>query len=101
GGRDGGVHLEGERREVGAMFVDLVGSTGLAEAQGAEGVVRTLNAFFEVVVDVVTAEGGWVNKFAGDGALCIFGAPADQPDHAARVLRSAHPLRTELLALAA
>ena len=97
---DGGVHLEGERREVSAMFVDLVGSTRLAQAQGAEVVVRTLNAFFEVVVDVVTAEGGWVNKFEGDGALCIFGAPADQPDHAARALRAAHTLRRELLALA-
>jgi adenylate cyclase len=82
------------------MFVDLVGSTRLAEVQGAEVVVRTLNAFFEVVVDVVTAEGGWVNKFEGDGALCIFGAPADQPDHAARALRAAHTLRKELLALA-
>ena len=97
---DSGVHLEGERREVSAMFVDLVGSTALAEREGAEVVVRTLNAFFEVVVDVVTAEGGWVNKFEGDGALCIFGAPADQPDHAARALRAAHTLRKELLALA-
>jgi adenylate cyclase len=97
---DSGVHLEGERREVSAMFVDLVGSTRLAEAQGAEVVVRTLNAFFEVVVDVVTTEGGWVNKFEGDGALCIFGAPADQPDHAGRALRAAHTLRKELLALA-
>ncbi len=96
---DGGVRLEGERREVSAMFVDLVGSTRLAQAQGAEDVVRTLNAFFGIVVEVVTAEGGWVNKFEGDGALCIFGAPADQPDHAARALRAAHTLRKELLAL--
>jgi adenylate cyclase len=95
-----GVHLEGERREVSAMFVDLVGSTRLAQAQGAEVVVRTLNAFFEVVVDVVTAEGGWVNKFEGDGALCVFGAPAEQPDHATRALRAARALRKELLALA-
>jgi adenylate cyclase len=97
---DGGVRLEGERREVTAMFVDLVGSTRLAQAQGPEVVVGTLNTFFEIVVDVVTAEGGWVNKFEGDGALCIFGAPADQPDHAARALRAAHGLRKELLALA-
>src|SRR5205814_6542448 len=53
------------------------------------------------VVRVVGAEGGWVNKFQGDGALCVFGAPADQPDHAARALRAARTLRRELLALAA
>jgi adenylate cyclase len=97
---DGGVNLDGERREVSVMFVDLVGWTGLAQREGAEVVVGTLNAFFDVVVGVVTAEGGWVNKFAGDGALCVFGAPAEQPDHAARVLRAAHTLRKELLALA-
>jgi adenylate cyclase len=97
---ESGVNLDGERREVSVMFVDLVGSTGLAQREGAEVVVGTLNAFFDVVVGVVTAEGGWVNKFEGDGALCVFGAPADQPDHAARALRAAHALRKELLALA-
>jgi adenylate cyclase len=97
---ESGVNLDGERREVSVMFVDLVGSTGLAQREGAEVVVGTLNAFFDVVVGVVTAEGGWVNKFEGDGALCVFGAPADQPDHAARALRAAHTLRRELLALA-
>jgi adenylate cyclase len=97
---ESGVNLDGERREVSVMFVDLVGSTGLAQREGAEVVVGTLNAFFDVVVAVVTAEGGWVNKFEGDGALCVFGAPVDQPDHAARALRAAHTLRKELLALA-
>ena len=49
---------------------------------------------------VVSAEGGWVNKFEGDGALCVFGAPAMQPDHAARALRSARALHGELEQLA-
>jgi adenylate cyclase len=97
---DSGVNLDGERREVSVMFVDLVGSTALAQRHGAEVVVETLNAFFNVVVGVVTAEGGWVNKFQGDGALCVFGAPTQQLDHAARALRAAHILRKELLALA-
>ncbi|HEX6476927.1 MAG TPA: adenylate/guanylate cyclase domain-containing protein [Acidimicrobiales bacterium] len=97
---DNGVNLDGERREVSVMFVDLIGSTGLAQREGADVVVETLNAFFDVVVTVVTAEGGWVNKFEGDGAVCVFGAPAEQPDHAARALRAAHTLRKELLALA-
>ena len=45
------------------------------------------------------AEGGWVNKFEGDGALCVFGAPDAQPDHAARALRSARSLRATLAQL--
>jgi adenylate cyclase len=63
-------------------------------------VVETLNAFFDAVASSVAAEGGWVNKFEGDGALCVFGAPAAQPDHAARALRSARNLRERLGALA-
>jgi adenylate cyclase len=55
--------------------------------------------FFAAVVDRIEQEGGWVNKFEGDAALCVFGAPADQPDHATRALRAARTLRRDLLAL--
>ena len=85
--------LGGSRREASALFVDLVGSSAMAEVFSPEAVVETLNAFFGAVVETVSAEGGWVNKFEGDGALCVFGAPADQPDHAARALRAARTLR--------
>ena len=84
-----GDRLGGEQREVSALFVDLIGSTALALRRPAEQVVGVLNAMFDAVVAAVTAEGGWVNKFEGDGALCVFGAPGDQPDHAARALRAA------------
>ncbi|TML63312.1 MAG: adenylate/guanylate cyclase domain-containing protein, partial [Actinobacteria bacterium] len=81
------------------MFVDLIGSTSLAQSRPPEDVVAVLNALFAAVVGAVGAEGGWVNKFEGDGALCIFGAPDVQPDHAARALRSARSLRATLAQL--
>ena len=96
-----GTGLESEQREASALFVDLVGSTAMAEVLSPGAVVETLNAFFGTVVRVVAAEGGWVNKFEGDGALCVFGAPATQPDHAARALRAARALHRELSELAA
>ena len=34
-----------------------------------------LNRFFSIVVEEVEAHCGWVNKFEGDAALCVFGAP--------------------------
>ena len=71
------------------MFVDLLGSTAMAEVLSPDEVVGTLNDFFDVVVRAVDAQGGWVNKFEGDGALCVFGVPGAQPDHAARALRAA------------
>lgn len=84
------------RREVTVLFVDLRGYTRFAELNPPEKVVDMLNRFFAVVVSVVNREGGWVNKFEGDAALCIFGAPMDQPDHAARALRAASTLSRDL-----
>ena len=91
-----GTDLGGEQRELSALFVDIIGSTAMAQDRAPTDVVDALNAFFDRVVRVVGEEGGWVNKFEGDGALCVFGAPADQPDHAGRALRAARRLRTEL-----
>ncbi|HEX4822625.1 MAG TPA: adenylate/guanylate cyclase domain-containing protein [Acidimicrobiales bacterium] len=95
-----GTGVDSEQREASVLFVDLIGSTALAEVLPPHEVVRTLNAYFDAVVRVVSAAGGWVNKFEGDGALCVFGAPATQPDHAARALRAARALHEALAELA-
>ena len=72
----------GERREVTVMFVDIRDFTPFAEANPAEDAVARLNALFEIVVPAVVDAGGHVNKFLGDGALAVFGAPNDLVDHA-------------------
>ena len=91
-----GTDLGGESRRASVIFVDLIGSTAMSEVLPPGEVVATLNAFFQAVVDTVDGEGGWVNKFEGDGALCVFGVPGYQPDHEARALRAARALRTRL-----
>src|SRR5205814_5309111 len=72
-----------------ALFVDVVGSTALARRTSPRDLVQMLNEFFAVVIDAVGAEQGWVNKFEGDAALCVFGAPSVQPDHPERALKAA------------
>lgn len=72
----------GERREVTVMFVDIRDFTPFAEANSAEDTVARLNALFGIVVPAVVDAGGHVNKFLGDGALAVFGAPDDLEDHA-------------------
>ena len=91
-----GTRLGGEEREVGAFFVDLVGSTSMALAMPPTEVVRVLNRFFRVVVDVVETDCGLVNKFEGDAALCVFGAPVPRNDPAGDALRSARRLADRL-----
>jgi len=84
-----GVSLGGAERTVAALFVDIAGSTSLVRRTGPEEMVGLLNRFFEVVVDAIEADGGLVNKFEGDAALCVFGAPNDHPDPAGAALRAA------------
>ncbi len=88
--------LGGEQREATTMFVDVIASTHLAQTRAPDEVVKVLNAFFDAVVRAVSDEGGFINKFAGDGAMCIFGAPDEQRDHAERALRAALALRDKL-----
>jgi adenylate cyclase len=88
--------LGGEVCDVAVLFVDLVGSTTLAAREPPERVVARLNAFFAVVVDVVARHGGWVNKFQGDAALCVFGAPVAQSDAAGCALSAGRELRARL-----
>jgi adenylate cyclase len=91
-----GTELGGEAREVGALFVDMVGSTELAATRPPHEVVEVLNEFFCVVVAVVDEHGGFVNKFEGDAALCVFGAPLAREDAAGDALAAARELRRRL-----
>jgi adenylate cyclase len=95
---DGEVELGGEAREVAVVFVDVVGSTRLAARRPPDEVVALLNEFFGLVVEVVEQHGGWVNKFEGDAALCVFGAPNDRADAAGDALRAARCLQERIAA---
>jgi adenylate cyclase len=90
------VELGGEVREVAVLFTDIVGSTTLAAERPPEEVVELLNRFFTVVVEVVGHHGGWVNKFEGDAALAIFGAPTAIDDAAGRAMAAARELAERL-----
>ena len=92
----GGVELGGELREVGVLFVDLVGSTTLAATRPPTEVVDLLNRFFAVVVEVVHRHGGIVNKFEGDAALAVFGAPTVVDDPAGATLAAAREMAGSL-----
>jgi class 3 adenylate cyclase len=91
-----GVTLSGETRHAVALFVDITGSTVLSRKMEPQALVEMLNRFFSVVVDVVEDEGGLVNKFEGDAALCIFGAPVEIDDPASAALRTARRIRDQV-----
>lgn len=92
--RGDGFH--GENTFVGVLFVDIQGSTRLAEREAPDTVAAILNSFFAIVADVVDRHSGFINKFEGDAALAIFGAPSTVDDPAGAALAAARDLHSEL-----
>ncbi|HMA35827.1 MAG TPA: adenylate/guanylate cyclase domain-containing protein, partial [Chloroflexia bacterium] len=92
----GRVTLEGQRKTVTVLFCDMRDSTAFAEAHTPETVMATLNQYFEVIIRATETEGGIIGRFLGDAVLCIFGAPTEYADHAARGLRAALRIREGL-----
>jgi len=92
----GGVQLGGEIRDVTVLFVDVMGSTTMATELEPQKVVGLLNRFFDVVIDVVHSHGGWINKFEGDAALAIWGAPVEVDDRNAQALAAARTMSVRL-----
>ncbi len=92
------ITLHGEKRDVTLLFSDIRGFTTLSEQLEPTEVVATLNAYFSAMIDVIHTYEGTLDKFLGDGIMCIFGAPIDQPDHALRAAQTALVMKEALTA---
>jgi adenylate cyclase len=84
-----GFSEQGVEKSVSILFCDVKDFTSFAAEADPPKVVACLNELFGVVVPVISAHGGHVDKFEGDGLMAIFGAPEDYPDHAERAVRAA------------
>jgi adenylate cyclase len=91
-----GTSLSGDVREAAILFIDLVGSTKLPASRSPQEVAEVLNDFFRIVVSAVDERHGLINKFQGDAALAVFGAPLPLQGAASAALASARDLRTQL-----
>ena len=85
----GAAELGAQRREVAALFTDIAGFTTLAESLDPDLLTPLLNEYFGGMTEIVFAHEGTVAKIIGDSLHVLFGAPADQPDHAARAVACA------------
>jgi class 3 adenylate cyclase/tetratricopeptide (TPR) repeat protein len=93
--------LEGERKQVTVLFVDVSGFTSLSEQLDPEDVHRLMSRAFELMLDEVHRYEGTVNQFLGDGIMALFGAPIAHEDHARRAVHAALGIRGALAALGA
>jgi adenylate cyclase len=76
----------GERRVATFLFTDLADFTPLVESSESDLIVDLINAYLDGITEVVFTHGGTVMKIVGDAVHAIFGAPVEDPEHAARAV---------------
>ena len=81
--------LGGETREVTLFFSDIEGFSKIAEQITPESLTALMNEYLSAMTDIIESHGGYVDKYIGDSIVAVFGAPADDPDHARNAARAA------------
>ena len=93
--------VEGERRNVTVLFVDVSGFTALSEHLDPEEFQLVMKDTMSAIAGVITRYDGYIEKFIGDAACAIFGAPIAHDDEPQRAARSALEINRVLAARAA
>jgi class 3 adenylate cyclase len=69
----------GEAKNVTILFSDVTDSTSMSEQLSPYDLMYLLNRYFVQVGDIIERNGGFIDRFIGDGVMAIFGIE-DQPD---------------------
>lgn len=88
--------VEGERREVTVLVVDMQGYTALSEQLGEEVIYGLMNPIYELMISSVHQQEGAVQKLTGDGMLALFGAPVALEDAPVRACRAALDIQAQM-----
>ncbi len=91
-----GIGETGEKKEVTALFADLVGFTALSESVEPTVLVGILNGYFERMSEAISQHRGYVSTFIGDGLLAFFGALAPNPWQGNDAVQAALAMRTAI-----
>ena len=83
------IEKGGQLRIVTVMFTDIRGFTALSQAKPPQQIVKMLNEYFEAIVDIVFDFDGTLDKYIGDSVMAMWGAPADDPEHAQKAVQAA------------
>jgi class 3 adenylate cyclase len=70
-------------RHAAVLFVDIKGFTRMTAIMRPDATMALVRAFHEIVATAVSAHGGRVHKYLGDGLMAVFGDDAARPDDAA------------------
>jgi adenylate cyclase len=91
--------MQQSRIELSAIACDLRGFTAFTERAAPEEIMQLLDDYYKAVSAAVSAFGGSINDFAGDGILALVGAPIAYLDHAHRAVTTALEMRERMRAV--
>jgi adenylate cyclase len=81
--------LGGEMRNITVYFSDIADFSSFSEKITPTELVAVMNEYLSAMTDIIEAHGGFVDKYIGDAIVAVFGAPLDDPEHAANAVRAA------------
>jgi class 3 adenylate cyclase len=81
--------LGGETRNITVFFSDVAGFSSIAEKMLPAELVTFMNKYLSAMTDVIESNGGYIEKYIGDSIVAVFGAPADDDDHASNAAYAA------------
>ncbi len=82
----------GERKHVTVLFSDLSGYTAMSEKLDPEEVKEIMTRIFDRIKGVIAKYDGFIEKFAGDAVMAIFGVPKAHEDDPVRAIRAAREI---------
>jgi adenylate cyclase len=88
--------MKGSKVEATVLFVDIRGFTSIAEQLDPGAIVDLLNDYLARVTEAVIKHGGHLNKFLGDEAMAVFGAPLSIPYHAEAAVKAAMDIQKQI-----
>jgi adenylate cyclase len=86
----------GALTELTILFSDIRGFTSMSENAPPQEVVKMLNDYFELMVDILFEHNGILDKFIGDAIMGLWGAPVKRPDDATQAVRAAVKMQARL-----
>src|SRR5712692_10883312 len=93
------IQLRGETQKLTVLFADIRGFTSMAENMTPEQTVEVLNDYFTAMTERIFEREGTLDKFLGDGLMCLFGAPFAKGQDALNAVQTAVEMQHTLTAI--